>query len=164
MREVVAAILAVLLLLVALALAGTLHLHRKRRLEARRRAVARGRRVVAELPIGADLTLFTEDDERFYLGDRAIGKRNLHTVRVLINGATIAAYSSTRFPASPSVPVSIEDRPEGIERDRWDVVIETTEEAVVVECGALRERVSQELARKIYDAVRRDIERRDEEG
>jgi hypothetical protein len=31
-----------------------------------------------------------------------------------------------------------------------------------VECGAIRERVSQELARAVFDAVRRDIERRDQ--
>jgi hypothetical protein len=30
----------------------------------------------------------------------------------------------------------------------------------MVECGAIRERVSQELARAVYDAVKRDVERR----
>ena len=32
---------------------------------------------------------------------------------------------------------------------------------VLVECGAIRERVSQELARTVFDAVKREIERRD---
>ena len=32
---------------------------------------------------------------------------------------------------------------------------------MLVECGAIRERVSQELARTVFDAVRRDLERRD---
>jgi hypothetical protein len=31
----------------------------------------------------------------------------------------------------------------------------------LVECGAIRERVSQELARTVFDAVRRELEARD---
>jgi hypothetical protein len=33
---------------------------------------------------------------------------------------------------------------------------------VLVECGAIRERVSQELARAVFDAVRRSVERGDD--
>jgi hypothetical protein len=33
----------------------------------------------------------------------------------------------------------------------------------LVECGAIRERVSQELARAVYDAVKRAIERADQQ-
>jgi hypothetical protein len=33
---------------------------------------------------------------------------------------------------------------------------------VLVECGAIRERVSQELARAVFDAVKRDVERRNQ--
>ena len=51
-------------------------------------------------------------------------------------------------------PTSFDDRPEGIARDRWDVAIETVAGTMLVECGAVRERVSQELARKIFDAVK----------
>ena len=32
---------------------------------------------------------------------------------------------------------------------------------MLVECGAIRERVSQELARTVFDAVKRELERRD---
>jgi hypothetical protein len=45
-------------------------------------------------------------------------------------------------------------------RDRWDVAIESLTETVLVECGAIRERISQELARAVFDAVRRDIDTR----
>jgi len=31
-----------------------------------------------------------------------------------------------------------------------------------VPCGAIRERVSQELARAVFEAVKRDLEKRDE--
>ncbi len=59
-------------------------------------------------------------------------------------------------------PTSFEDRPEGIARDRWDVAIERGDGTTLVECGAIRERISQELARAVFDAVKRDIERRDD--
>jgi hypothetical protein len=39
-------------------------------------------------------------------------------------------------------------------------VIETVTGRVMVECGAIRERVSQELARAVFDAVKRAIEER----
>jgi hypothetical protein len=59
-------------------------------------------------------------------------------------------------------PTSFEDRPEGIARDRWDVAIESVDGTTLVECGAIRERISQELARAVFDAAKRDIERRDQ--
>ena len=37
------------------------------------------------------------------------------------------------------------------------LVIETTTGTDLIECGAIRERVSQELARKIFDAVKATI-------
>ena len=51
-------------------------------------------------------------------------------------------------------PTTFEDHPEGIARDRWDVAIETVTGTVLVECGAIRERVSQELARTVYEVVK----------
>jgi len=80
---------------------------------------------------------------------------------VLINGAPIAACVSTRHPpADERQPTTFDDRPEGIARDRWDVAIEAVNGTLLVECGAIRERVSQELARAVFEAVKRDIERR----
>jgi len=58
-------------------------------------------------------------------------------------------------------PGVIDDRLEGILRDRWDVAVEKVTGTVLVECGAIRERVSQELARKIFDAIKTELERRD---
>jgi hypothetical protein len=83
-------------------------------------------------------------------------------VRVLINGSPIAAYVSKRHPVdSARQATSFEDRPDGIARDRWDVAIETVNGMMLVECGAIRERVSQELARTVFDAVKGELERRD---
>ena len=82
-------------------------------------------------------------------------------MRVLINGAPIAAVASTRHLRGATVqPTSFADHVEGIARDRWDVAIETTAGTTLVECGAIRERVSQELARAIFESVRQDVERR----
>jgi hypothetical protein len=162
-RDIAAALVALVLLLAAMSLATTLSLYRRRRQRARDSERALGRAIITELPIGDDLVLFSEDNVRFYYGDQSIDKDLIVTVRVLINGAPIASYASTRHEreAARSQPTSFEDRPEGIARDRWDVAIETVAGTVLVECGAIRERVSQELARAIYDRVKSEMERRD---
>src|SRR3954468_8217889 len=159
MRDAVAALAAAGLLFVALSLLTTLHFYRKRHREARDGEIARGRTIVVELPTDPELTLFTEDAEHFYYGQQAIRKDDIVAVRVLINGSPIAAAVSPRWGTSEQrQPTSFEDRPEGIARDRWDVAIETRHGTVLVECGAIRERVSQELGRTIFDSVKRAIE------
>lgn len=159
MRDLVAGIIAVGLLLFAASLATTLTLARRRRRRARDADGAKGRRLIAEIPGGNDLILVSEDDAHLYYGDREINKGTIAAGRVLINGSPIAAVVSARH-ATRQAPqaTSFEDRPEGIARDRWDVAIETTDGMVLVECGAIRERVSQELARAVFDAVRRAVE------
>lgn len=162
MRDVVAALIALALLLLAASLATTLQYYRRRRQRARDSERALGRSIIAELPTTEDLVLFSEDRVRFYYGEQSIDKDLIVAARVLINGAPIAAVASRRHPAPPPIgdsPVTIDDRPEGIVRDRWDVVIETVTGHVLVECGAIRERVSQELARAVFEAVKRAVER-----
>lgn len=155
MRDLVAGLIALFLLMVALSLIGALQLYRRRRATARADALARGHRIVAELPTGSDLTLFTEGPEAFLYGGRRIEKRRIKAVQLLINGSPIAAATSPDYPeAVPPTLTIIDDRFEGLLRDRWDVAIDTTDGVVTVECGAIRERVSQELGRQIFDAVR----------
>jgi hypothetical protein len=162
MRDLLAAVAAVVLLLVAASLATALTAFRRRRLRARDSERALGRTIVAEIPADDDLRLFTEDAVRFHYGDASVDKDLIVAVRVLINGSPIAAYESTRHPsATRRQPTQFEDRPEGIARDRWDVAIEAENGTMLVECGAIRERVSQELARAVFDAVRQEVERRD---
>ena len=158
MRDLIAGIVAVALLLVSASLATTLTYARRRRVRARDAERALGRRVIAELPVGEDLTLFSEDDERFHYGEQSIDKHLIVSARVLINGSPIAAVISDRASSQVVQPTSFEDRPEGIARDRWDVAIEAAHGTMLVECGAIRERVSQELARGIFDAIRASIE------
>ena len=162
MRDLFAAAAALALLLVAASLATTLQGFRRRRVRARDSERALGRTIVAEIPADEDLVLFSEDATRFYYGDRSIDKDLIVAARVLINGSPIAACVSRRHPeAAARQATSFEDRPEGIARDRWDVAIETVTGTILVECGAIRERVSQELARAVFAAVMREIERRD---
>ena len=162
MRDLFAAAVALALLVVAASLGTTLTAFRRRRLRARDAERGRGRTVLAEIPADDDLRLFSEDEARFHYGEAAVDKDQIVAARVLINGSPIAAYVSTRHPVDTARPAtSFEDRPEGIARDRWDVAIETVNGMMLVECGAIRERVSQELARTVFDAVKRDLERRD---
>ena len=160
MRDLVAGIIAVALLIAAASLATTLQFFRRRRIRARESERAMGRTVIAEIPAADDLVLFSEDTDAFHFGDRTIRKETIAAARVLINGVPIAAVLSKRHAGAAAVqPTSFEDRPEGIARDRWDVAIETSEGTVLVECGAIRERVSQELARAVFDAVKRAVDR-----
>src|SRR5258706_2433376 len=161
-RDLVAAGVALLLLILAASLGTTLTFYRKRRRQNRERKRALGRTIIAEIPADDDLVLFTEDGRQFHYGAQSVDKDAVAAVRVLINGAPIAACVSKRHAAEARIqPTAFEDRPEGIARDRWDVAIERTNGAVLVECGAIRERISQELARAVFDAVKRDIELRD---
>src|SRR5258707_220503 len=162
MRDVLAAVAAILLVFLAARLATTLQRYRKRRERARDSERALGRAIIAEIPAADDLVLFSEDASRFYLGDRSIDKDLIVAVRVLINGSPIASYVSPRHETpEPRQATSFEDRPEGIARDRWDVAIETLTGTVLVECGAIRERVSQELARTVFQAVKCAVENKD---
>ena len=162
MRDLFAAVAALVLLATAASLATTLQAYRRRWLRARDSERALGRTIIAEIPAGDDLTLFSEDAPRFYYGEQSIDKDGIAAVRVLINGAPIAAYVSVGAALhARAEPTRIEDRPEGIARDHWDVAVETIAGTTIVACGAIRERVSQELARAVFDAVKRDLERRD---
>jgi hypothetical protein len=162
MRDFVAAIVALALTVIALGLLTTLQAYRRRLARRRASEEALGRLIIAELPTAAELVLFSGDGVRFYHGDRPIEKDLIRAVRVLVNGSPIAAYVSTRWP-SEGAPhgTTFENRPDGIARDRWDVALESEQGLTLIECGEIRERVSQELARRVYDAVRTDMEQRD---
>ena len=162
MRDALAAVVALVLVFVAASLGTTLQRFRRGRQRARDSERALGRTIVAEIPAADDLLLFSEDASRFYYGERPIEKEAIVAARMLINGAPIAACVSRRAdPRTSAPPTSFEDHPDGIARDRWDVAIETTAGTSLVECGAIRERVSQELARAVFDAVKAELERRD---
>jgi hypothetical protein len=170
--------------LVAASLATTLHHHRRQRQRRRDSERALGRTIIAEVPSAADLVLFSEDRVRFYYGDRSIDKDLIVSVHVLINGSPIASAvsrdprgggrtASSRASGGPAQGAGAApdhagaahgvveaDSDGGMARDRWDVLIETRSGTILVECGTIRERVSQELARTIFEAIRLEVEER----
>ena len=163
MRDLVAGAVALGLFLFALGLISTLRFHRRARERERRALLAAGRRVVAEIPTPDGLALFAADDTHFYWRDRPVAKQDVGRVGILINGAPLATHAAPGHEtddAGDVDPAALE-RPEGIAHDRWDVLIGTDAGDVLVECGSVRERVSQELARAVFEAVKADIERRE---
>jgi hypothetical protein len=163
MRDVIAGVIAIVLTFAAASLATTLQGFRRRRARARDAERALGRRIIAEIPASEDLVLFTEDATRFYYGDRSIDKDLIVDAQVLVNGSPIAVSASRRHDIEAALlpaPERVEAESEGILRDRWDVTIRTVKGPILVECGAIRERVSQELARTVFEAIKKEIERR----
>ncbi len=162
MRDLIASLIALGLFLFALGLASTLRFHRRDRDRERNELLAAGRTVLAEIPTQDGLELFVTDDAHFYWGTTLIAKNRIRLVRVLINGTPLASYCAQRFAADdPGDSGSFADRPEGIAHDRWDVLIRADDDTLVA-CGSIRERVSQELARRVFDAVKDDMEQRDD--
>lgn len=161
-RDLVAGLVAIALLVAAASLGTTLTAYRRRRQRARELDRTLGRTIVAELPTEDELVTVSEDSEHFYYGDRAIDKASITAVRLLINGAPLAAAARGAGAAGRQDEGTghsgVMEEPVGIARDRWDVAIETTAGTTIVECGAVRERVSQELARAVFDAVKRSLE------
>ncbi len=159
MRDFLAVLIVLLLLVVAMSLVAGLKTHHRRREETLSAVRKRGRTIVVEVPAERELKVFSKDYNHFYYGEHVIPKNQIQAVRVLINGSPIAAYASRRFPSAVVLPpTSFNDKDKGIVKDQWDVEIKTTKGTTLVECGAIRERVSQELARKIFEEVKTDVD------
>jgi hypothetical protein len=169
-RDVLAGLLAAVLLASAAKLAGALRHYRRQRERTRNSERALGRTIVAEIPAAqGDLLLFSEDDVRFYYGDHPIDKDLIAAVRLLVNGEPVTVRISNRSDrraaagggdeASARNPAST--GADGFARERWDVAIDTLADPTIVACGSIREGVSQELARAVFAAVAREIDRRD---
>ena len=166
MRDAVAVFVVFLLIALALSMATSLNWHRRAHFRLRRAMALSGRKIIAEIPYKDDLSFFTEDTQSFQWDAHRIAKSEIRAVKLLITGASIASFVSSRF-HSPAADVSHfevskQTEPIEFERERWDVSIELEKETILVPCGSIRERVSQELARQVYEAVRTDIKRRDQ--
>ncbi|HXH06421.1 MAG TPA: hypothetical protein VNI83_07495 [Vicinamibacterales bacterium] len=153
-RDLAAGLVAAALLVFALLLGATLHLHRQRRRAEERAAAAAGRRIVAEVPAGSDLVLFCEDAERFYFGAASVAKADVRAVRLVVGGAAVSEEAVPGYQPR-ALPASVTARGEAVPgREHWDVVLETVSDALVVPCGALGERVSQEIACRIFERAK----------
>ena len=162
MRDLVAAGVVVLLLLAALSMATTLRWRYRDRERIRRQLDAEGRTIVAEVPAAGGLEFFSEDAGAFYWSGRTIPKPAIRTARLLISGAPLATVRSRQAPDLATAAAATAEDADPVERERWDVDIETAGGTVLVPCGSIRQQVSQDLARSIFDAVRRAVEAHDE--
>jgi hypothetical protein len=114
---------------------------------------ARGRRVVAEIPLAEGLSFFTEDGEAFHWAGRDVRKSDIAGVRMLLNGAAVAGLARPGA-ALPELPPA--ESHEG--RERWEVALYLRGGGTaVVPCGSLREGVSREIATRVYEAARAAI-------
>jgi len=110
---------------------------------------ARGRRVVAEIPLEQGIVLFTEDERGFSWGGASLAKADVAGARLLLNGGILREFSRPPRALPPPVP------PEEFEgRERWEVAVFLKDGAVArIPCGTLREGVSREAAGRVYAAV-----------
>jgi len=125
--------------------------------DARAAEQARGRRVVAEIPLSDDeIVFFVEDEAGFYWGGRQARKRDIRGARLLLNGAVMASFSRDGERLPDTTP------PEEYEGgEKWEVALYARggrEERVA--CGSLREGVSREIAGRIFEAMRSALDQR----
>ena len=119
--------------------------------DARAAEQARGRRVVAEIPVSEDeVVFFLEDDAGFYWGGRQARKREIRGARLLLNGGVMASFARNgEALPHPSTPEEYQGR------ERWEVVVyleDGGEERIA--CGGLREGVSRDMATRVFEAIR----------
>ena len=130
----------------------------------RRQHLDDGRTIIAEVPAADSFEFFSEDAGAFYWTGQTIRKRAIHTAQLLISGAPLSTVRSRRAPDFEAKAAAAGKDADPIERERWDVSIETADETVLVACGSIRQQVSQELARRIFDAIRRAVEAHDRDA
>jgi hypothetical protein len=115
---------------------------------------ARGRRVVAELPLDDGVFLFLEDAAGFYWREGEVARRELAGARLLLNGGVVAQASRPGvFLPGPGASAELEGS------EQWEVALHLARgEVRRVPCGRLREGVSREAATAVFEAVRAALE------
>jgi hypothetical protein len=162
--KIIAGVLLLVALFTLFRFAMSLRWARTERLQERRNAEARGRRVVAEIPLpdGA-LTFLLEDAEAFYWSSESVRKAKIVGARMLLNGGIIGECASKGHSLPPPIaPQEFEGR------ERWDVAVYLREGRIAtLPCGTLREGVSREIAGRAFEAIRaavRDAEPASDQG
>ena len=119
--------------------------------EARAREEARGRTVVAEIPLPDEVVFLMEDAEGFAWGSHALRKAEIAGARLLLNGGIVGEFAEDGLRLPPPRPP---DEYEG--RERWDVIVFMRDGATaLIPCGQLREGISREIAGHVFEAVKR---------
>lgn len=159
MRDLGAIILALILFAAALRMATSLSWHRRNYSRLRQSFRDNEQLILAEIPVQGHLKFFTEDRKAFYWEENIIPKAEIRSARILINGTPISISQSKTVSGEMLNQSGIpNDQYEKTYSDQWDVAIEMGSEIIVIKCGAIRERVSQELARRVFEAIKKAIE------
>jgi len=118
--------------------------------EERRAQEARGRTVVAELPLADGVALFLEDAAGFYWGEDALAKRELAAARLVLNGGVVAQAARSGFELPPPGSAAEFDGSE-----QWEVALYALDGGLRrVACGRLREGVSRDAASAVFRAAK----------
>ena len=130
-----------------------LRFEKRAREKALEREESLGRRLVAEVPLGAVMMLVLDDGEALLWGEERQPFSELLGARMLLNGRVLAGVA--RAGASLPEPETAE---EDEERERWDVRLYRRDGTIRdVRCGTVREGVSREIATRVFEAVRAAI-------
>lgn len=107
-------------------------------------------RIVAELPLPEGMAFFVEDAAGFRWGDETVARGAVTGARLLLNSAVVASAERPGVALPP--PPAPEDEPG---RERWEVVAYVDGGgARTVRCGSVREGISRQAARAVFDALR----------
>ena len=163
MRDLIAIVVATILFLSAQTMATSLHWHHRSHERLRKALKKQGRSILAEVPTENGLRLFSHDKDAFYWSNQCIPKQDIRSVELLISGAVLATARTNRSNfKTASENNKNKSSPEKIERERWDVKIEVNSNFILVACGSIRQQVSQELARNIFETVKASIKLSDQ--
>jgi len=130
-----------------------LRFEKRSREQALEREASRGRRVVAEVPLDAGMSLVLADAEALLWGENRQPFAEIDGARMLLNGGVLAGVSRPGVALPEPAPG---EEHEG--REHWQVRLYRRDGTTLdVPCGALREGVSREIASRVFEAVRAAI-------
>jgi hypothetical protein len=151
--QILAGLLFLALLWTLIRFATGLRFEKRAREKGLERESSLGRRLVAEVPGDAGITLVLEDGRALMWGDERQPFDEIQGARVLLNGGVLQSIAR-KGALLPEPPVA--EAYEG--RERWQVRLYVRDGSVRdVPCGKLREGVSREIATRVFETVRAAI-------
>jgi len=118
--------------------------------ERRRAEEQEGGRVVAELPLPEGVSFFVADASSFRWDEHRLARAAVRGARLLLNSAVVATAARDGGDLPP--PPAPEDEPG---RERWEVAVYEEGGATrTIRCGSVREGISREAARAVFEALR----------
>jgi len=152
--EALAAALLAVVLFRLFRLAMGLRYAKVQREESRAAEEARGRRVLAEIPLtDVEVVFLVDDGDVLEWGNSGVRKDALVGTRLKVNGAVLREFPVGGAGLPPPTP------PEEYEgKERWEVEVFARDGTKTsIPCGTLREGISREIAGKVFEAVKAAI-------